>query len=99
MHGRCVPDQNTSLLHQALAKREQAARARRLATGVTAADVLRSLNDYATKLENEAFALEQQAAEMKRTVERSRQLAQEVGDLSQEARKRLAQLKATIDKK
>jgi len=94
-----MSDDDDSLIARAKAKREEAARARRLSQHVFSADLVQSFRAYASQLDNDAFALEQQAAQLKQAVERSHRLAEDVRELSEEAMKQLAALKAKLDKK
>ena len=88
-----------ALVTLAKAKRAEAAGARRLAATVSPIDVVNSLNAYADRLETDAFALDQQVAEMQRTVERSKELAEDVQKLAFEVSNHLNGLKATLHKK
>ena len=92
-----MSEDDGALIAQAKDKRQRAERARRLAAGAPD-DVVSSLKAYAAELENDAFALEQQAAEMRRTVERSMRLSQDIRSLTSEARARVSELNAKLRK-
>lgn len=92
-----MSDEDGPLVTLAKAKRAEAVRARRLAE-TASLDVVESLKAYAARLEGDAFALEQRAAELAWTVGRSKELAQNVRELADEAARQLAVLKATLKK-
>ena len=89
-----------NLLRQtASVSREQAHRARALAEAEERPEVITGLRAYAEKLDKEAFAFEQQAVELNRTVATTHRLTSELRELVEQARARLAELKGKNPRK
>lgn len=71
-------DRTARLLEAAQKARDQAQQPRRVATSQTSEDIVGSLNAYAEKLDGDAFAFEQQAAQRMDTVATTTRLTAEV---------------------
>jgi len=81
------------LLDNARHRRDAAARARRLAGGLTTQSVYEELTHYAAELEHIAQGLELQAIRLAEKIARTRAVSEEIRLLVTEARARLSDMK------